>query len=169
MLVTFGASCILLPASEHGSLWWVLSVIISCGTLAGALQARSAFPELDLTVSPGHLAADLLRLLDGAVRSSGDALPGVFAPGALEGVGFPFATRLHVTLEGGARLGADRAYPRGAPGRPFDEAESIARDKLGAAATEPLGRRRASKLAEAVLDPLRSQKVRDVIALLARK
>jgi len=35
--VTFGASFLLLPVDEHGNLWWVLSVIISCGTLAGAL------------------------------------------------------------------------------------------------------------------------------------
>jgi len=35
--VTFVASFLLLPAANHGSLWWVLSVIISCGTLAGAL------------------------------------------------------------------------------------------------------------------------------------
>ena len=35
--VTFAASFLLLPAANHGSLWWVLSVIISCGTLAGAL------------------------------------------------------------------------------------------------------------------------------------
>ncbi len=35
--VTFAASCLLLPPSAHGSLWWVLAVIISCGTLAGAL------------------------------------------------------------------------------------------------------------------------------------
>jgi 2-methylcitrate dehydratase PrpD len=137
--------------------------------LAGVLQARSAFPELDLAISPAHLATDLIRLVEAAVRPNGETLPGVFAPGALEGVGFPFATRLHVTLEGGARLGADRAYPRGAPGRPFDEAETIARDKLVEAASEPLGRRRANKLADAVLDPLRSQKVRDVVALLTRK
>ena len=35
--VTFAASGLLLPAGEHGNLWWVLAVIISCGTLAGAL------------------------------------------------------------------------------------------------------------------------------------
>ncbi|MBI2438713.1 MAG: sodium/proton-translocating pyrophosphatase, partial [Lentisphaerae bacterium] len=35
--VTFAASFLLLPAQAHGDLWWVLSVIISCGTLAGAL------------------------------------------------------------------------------------------------------------------------------------
>ncbi len=37
ILVTFGASFVLLPPAAHGSLWWVLSVIISCGTAAGAL------------------------------------------------------------------------------------------------------------------------------------
>ncbi|OGV73522.1 MAG: sodium-translocating pyrophosphatase [Lentisphaerae bacterium RIFOXYA12_64_32] len=37
VLVTFGASYLLLPAADYGALWWVLSVIISCGTLAGAL------------------------------------------------------------------------------------------------------------------------------------
>jgi K(+)-stimulated pyrophosphate-energized sodium pump len=35
--VTFAASFLLLPPGEHRSLWWVLAVIISCGTLAGAL------------------------------------------------------------------------------------------------------------------------------------
>ena len=35
--VTFAASYFLLPAAQHGALWWVLSVIISCGTAAGAL------------------------------------------------------------------------------------------------------------------------------------
>ena len=34
--VTFGASFVLLGA-KYGDLWWVLSVIISCGTIAGAL------------------------------------------------------------------------------------------------------------------------------------
>lgn len=35
--ITFAASALLLPAAQYGALWWVLSVIISCGTLAGAL------------------------------------------------------------------------------------------------------------------------------------
>jgi len=35
--VTFVASYLLLPPALHGALWWVLSVVISCGTLAGAL------------------------------------------------------------------------------------------------------------------------------------
>ncbi|MBN2370036.1 MAG: sodium-translocating pyrophosphatase [Vicinamibacteria bacterium] len=37
ILVTFGASSVLLPAATYGDLWWVLAVIISCGTAAGAL------------------------------------------------------------------------------------------------------------------------------------
>jgi K(+)-stimulated pyrophosphate-energized sodium pump len=37
ILVTFGASSVLLPAAQFGDLWWVLAVIISCGTIAGAL------------------------------------------------------------------------------------------------------------------------------------
>ena len=43
ILVTFAATWLLLPESQtvHKSLWWVLSIIISCGTLAGAL-----IPEL---------------------------------------------------------------------------------------------------------------------------
>jgi K(+)-stimulated pyrophosphate-energized sodium pump len=35
--VTYGASKWLLGDSPHGGLWWVLSTIISCGTLAGAI------------------------------------------------------------------------------------------------------------------------------------
>ncbi|MFH1561944.1 MAG: sodium-translocating pyrophosphatase [Nitrospirota bacterium] len=43
ILVTFGASYILLGnlTGEYNSLWWALSIIISCGTIAGAL-----IPEL---------------------------------------------------------------------------------------------------------------------------
>jgi K(+)-stimulated pyrophosphate-energized sodium pump len=37
ILVTFAASFILLPPEQYGRLWLVLSVIISCGTAAGAL------------------------------------------------------------------------------------------------------------------------------------
>jgi K(+)-stimulated pyrophosphate-energized sodium pump len=37
IIVTFIASSILLPTDKYGSLWWVLSIIISCGTIAGAL------------------------------------------------------------------------------------------------------------------------------------
>ncbi|MFH1091791.1 MAG: sodium-translocating pyrophosphatase [Pseudomonadota bacterium] len=37
VVVTFIASYILLADPKFGSLWWVLSIIISCGTLAGAL------------------------------------------------------------------------------------------------------------------------------------
>lgn len=35
--VTFAASRIMLPVWKYGDLWWILSVIISCGTAAGAL------------------------------------------------------------------------------------------------------------------------------------
>ncbi len=37
IVVTFIASLILLPPSKFKGLWWVLSIIISCGTIAGAL------------------------------------------------------------------------------------------------------------------------------------
>ena len=37
ILVTFGASYLLLPWTVYGNLWWILGVIISCGTAAGAL------------------------------------------------------------------------------------------------------------------------------------
>ncbi len=39
IIATFAASWLILPAGEHihKDLWWVLSVIISCGTIAGAL------------------------------------------------------------------------------------------------------------------------------------
>jgi K(+)-stimulated pyrophosphate-energized sodium pump len=37
VIVTFAASYLMLPAATYKGLWWVLSVIISCGTLAGAL------------------------------------------------------------------------------------------------------------------------------------
>jgi K(+)-stimulated pyrophosphate-energized sodium pump len=37
ILVTFGASYLLLPWTVYGNLWWILGTIISCGTAAGAL------------------------------------------------------------------------------------------------------------------------------------
>ncbi|HCE46056.1 MAG TPA: sodium-translocating pyrophosphatase [Lentisphaeria bacterium] len=37
IIVTYIASYLLLPPQTYKSLWWVLSTIISCGTLAGAL------------------------------------------------------------------------------------------------------------------------------------
>jgi K(+)-stimulated pyrophosphate-energized sodium pump len=37
ILVTFGASYLMLPESQYKNLWWILSAIISCGTIAGAL------------------------------------------------------------------------------------------------------------------------------------
>jgi len=39
--LTFGVSYLLIPELGNGNLWWVLSIIISCGTLAGAV-----IPEL---------------------------------------------------------------------------------------------------------------------------
>ncbi len=133
--------------------------------LAAPLRARGALPELALSLSPTQLAADLMRLLGmlggGSERGS--------ERGSLAALGFPFATRLTVTLASGVRLGAHRDYPRGAPGRPFAEAEAIARQKLVEAGSGPLGRRRASRLADLVLEPSSAQRVRDVIGLLVRK
>ena len=37
IIVTFGASYFLLPVERYQNLWWILSSIISCGTIAGAL------------------------------------------------------------------------------------------------------------------------------------
>ena len=37
IVVTFAASFVLLPAAKYQGLWWILSTIISCGTIAGAL------------------------------------------------------------------------------------------------------------------------------------
>lgn len=47
--VTFGASYLLLP--NYGALWWVLAVIISCGTAAGAL-----IPEFTKIFTSTHSA-----------------------------------------------------------------------------------------------------------------
>jgi K(+)-stimulated pyrophosphate-energized sodium pump len=47
--VTFGASKWLLPASQFGNLWFTLSVIISCGTLAAAL-----IPEFTKVFTSAH-------------------------------------------------------------------------------------------------------------------
>ncbi|MHB9006622.1 MAG: sodium/proton-translocating pyrophosphatase, partial [Limisphaerales bacterium] len=49
----FGASYLLLPVDEHGSLLWVLSVIISCGTVAGALIPE--FTKIFVSTTSRHV------------------------------------------------------------------------------------------------------------------
>jgi K(+)-stimulated pyrophosphate-energized sodium pump len=52
--LTFGVSYLLIPELGNGNLWWVLSLIISCGTLAGAV-----IPELVkvfTSTQSGHVA-----------------------------------------------------------------------------------------------------------------
>jgi K(+)-stimulated pyrophosphate-energized sodium pump len=51
--VTFAASYVMLPAAKFGSLWWDLSCIISCGTLAGALIPE--FTKKFTSTSSGHV------------------------------------------------------------------------------------------------------------------
>lgn len=51
--ITFAASNILLPADLYGNLWWILSVIISCGTIAGALIPE--FTKIFTSTNSGHV------------------------------------------------------------------------------------------------------------------
>ncbi|MDI6725655.1 MAG: sodium-translocating pyrophosphatase [Smithellaceae bacterium] len=58
ILVTFGASYVLLsdlqPGEKFGSLWWALSIIISCGTIAGALIPE--FTKVFTSTGSRHVA-----------------------------------------------------------------------------------------------------------------
>ncbi len=75
--VTFAASYILLPPSAYKSLWWVLSVIISCGTIAGALipEFTKVFTSTnsrhvkEVVISAGHGGASL-DILSGFVAGN---------------------------------------------------------------------------------------------------
>jgi K(+)-stimulated pyrophosphate-energized sodium pump len=51
--VTFVASSLLLPSTQFGDLWWVLAVIISCGTIAGALIPE--FTKVFTSTSSRHV------------------------------------------------------------------------------------------------------------------
>lgn len=51
IVVTFAASYVMLP--NYGDLWWVLSVIISCGTIAGALIPE--FTKVFTSTHSGHV------------------------------------------------------------------------------------------------------------------
>jgi K(+)-stimulated pyrophosphate-energized sodium pump len=53
IIVTFGASVALLPSAKYGSLWWVLAIIISCGTAAGALIPE--FTKIFTSTSSRHV------------------------------------------------------------------------------------------------------------------
>jgi K(+)-stimulated pyrophosphate-energized sodium pump len=75
--VTYGASKWLLGDSPHGGLWWVLSTIISCGTLAGAIipEFTKAFVSThsrhvqEVTTSSHHGGASL-NILSGFVAGN---------------------------------------------------------------------------------------------------
>ena len=63
MVVTYAASYLLIPTLGDGSLWWKLSTIISCGTLAGAL-----IPELVkvfTSVESGHVKEVVIASREG--------------------------------------------------------------------------------------------------------
>jgi len=67
ILATFAVSYLLIPGLGDGSLWWKLSVIISCGTLAGAL-----IPELVNFFTSTH-SAHVREILDSS-REGGASL-----------------------------------------------------------------------------------------------
>ena len=76
--VTFGASYLLLGSlTEHPKLWWVLSVIISCGTAAGALipEFTKAFTStkskhVDEVVKSADQGGASLGILSGLVAGN---------------------------------------------------------------------------------------------------
>jgi len=53
ILVTFGASYLLLPTTIYHNLWWILGVIISCGTIAGALIPE--FTKIFTSTNSSHV------------------------------------------------------------------------------------------------------------------
>jgi K(+)-stimulated pyrophosphate-energized sodium pump len=73
--VTFAASRVLLPPAEHGSLWWVLSVIISCGTAAGALIPE--FTKIFTSTNSRHVQEVVISAKQGG--ASLDILSGFVA------------------------------------------------------------------------------------------
>lgn len=75
ILVTFVASYVLLPPCTHGSLWWVLSVIISCGTAAGALIPE--FTKIFTSTNSRHVKEVVISAKQGG--ASLDILSGFVA------------------------------------------------------------------------------------------
>ena len=75
VFVTFGASYVMLPVAEHGNLWWVLSVIISCGTLAGALIPE--FTKIFTSTNSRHVKEVVISARQGG--ASLDILSGFVA------------------------------------------------------------------------------------------
>ncbi|MBF0529526.1 MAG: sodium-translocating pyrophosphatase [Deltaproteobacteria bacterium] len=73
--VTFIASYILLPMAEFGNLWWVLSIIISCGTIAGALIPE--FTKIFTSTSSKHVQEVVISAKQGG--ASLDILSGFVA------------------------------------------------------------------------------------------
>jgi len=132
--------------------------------LLAPVLAKRAFPALDVEgLSTTHLAAEASRAMV-AMRDR----PKIPTKNPLHALSFPFGTRLRIELTKGGGLGADRAVPRGAPSRPFAEAEDITKNKLVDAAESRLGKRKATKLVETILDPPKKLRVRDVVEMLRK-
>jgi K(+)-stimulated pyrophosphate-energized sodium pump len=51
--ITYAVSCLLIPHLGDGSLWWKLSTVITCGTLAGAIIPE--FVKVFTSVESGHV------------------------------------------------------------------------------------------------------------------
>ncbi len=89
---------------------------------------------------------------------------GAFDPRALS---LPLATRLTVTLADGTRLASDCAFARGAPGS--RDAVAMVRRKLCDAAHASLGRRRAERLFDMIMDPSPRLRISQMLAAMSRE
>ncbi len=101
ILLTFATSALLIPHLGDGTTWWKLSIIISCGTLAGALipELVKVFTSVksrhtEEVVKSANSGGASLDILSGLVAGNFSAYWLGIAIVALMGVGYGISTAL---------------------------------------------------------------------------
>ncbi len=101
ILLTFATSALLIPHLGDGTTWWKLSIIISCGTLAGALipELVKVFTSVksrhtEEVVKSANSGGASLDILSGLVAGNFSAYWLGIAIVALMGVGYVISTAL---------------------------------------------------------------------------
>jgi len=128
--VTFVASYVLIPnLGGDSSLWWKLSLIITCGTLAGAVIPEAGqgvhlhrVGHVREVVTASREGGASLNVLAGLTAGNFSAFWMGIAIAALMGIGFAVSLQLPPGLmlaPGGVRLRPHRVrFPRHGPGDP---------------------------------------------------
>jgi K(+)-stimulated pyrophosphate-energized sodium pump len=99
VVLTYGASYLLIPTLGDGTLWWKLSTVVTCGTLAGAIipELVKIFTSTESThvrevVTSSREGGASLNILSGLVAGNFSAFWLGFAIVALMAVGYGVST-----------------------------------------------------------------------------